>query len=105
MAAPNPARLSAMGNKTLTLAMERQRLLSMSPPSQSPLNSRDTAGNHSSSVAQITRNLNTLRDGILALESNQETTTNKQAEALREQYTNILDVLGKEEAVAAGIPR
>jgi syntaxin 8 len=105
MATPNPARLSAMGNKTLTLAMERQRLLAISPLSQSPLNSRIAGSNSSSSVAQITRNLNTIREGIVALESDQEAATIKQTEALREQYANILNVLGEEDAVAAGIPR
>ncbi|PVF98717.1 hypothetical protein CPB86DRAFT_851065 [Serendipita vermifera] len=89
MATPNPARLSAIGSKTLTLAMERQRLLSISPPSGSP-------------IGQITKNMTTLRDGIVAIETAQGSSS--QTESLREQYSSILGVLGEEEVAAAGLP-
>jgi len=100
MATPNPARLSAIGNKTLTLAMERQRLLSISPPSHPLLSPAKTAGS-SSSLGQITKNLATLRDGIVAIEEAQGPT--KASSSLREQYSSVLSVLGEEEAAAAGL--
>lgn len=100
MAAPNPARLSAIGSKTLTLAMERQRLLSISPPSQSLLSPAKSAGS-SSSLGQITKNMTTLREGIVAIEGAQGLT--KAAHTLREQYSSILSILGEEEAAAAGL--
>jgi len=102
MATPNPARLSAIGNKTLTLAMERQRLLSISPPSHPLLSPAKTAGS-SSSLGQITKNLATLRDGIVAIEEAQGPT--KASSSLREQYSSVLSVLGEEEAAAAGLER
>jgi syntaxin 8 len=102
MATPNPARLSAIGSKTLTLAMERQRVLSMSPPSQSLLSPAKTASS-SSSLGQITKNMATLRDGIVAIEKAQG--SSKAANGLREQYSGVLSVLGEEEAAAAGLER
>lgn len=102
MAAPNPARLSATANKTLTLAMERQRLLSISPPSHSLLSPAKSAGS-SSSLGQITKNMTMLREGIVAIEGAQGPT--KAASTLREQYSSIISVLGEEEAAAAGLQR
>lgn len=102
MATPNPARLSAIGSKTLTLAMERQRLLSISPPSGSPLKLAGGASSGSTSIGQITKNMTTLRDGIVAIETAQGSSS--QTESLREQYSSILGVLGEEEVAAAGLP-
>ena len=102
MATPNPARLSAIGSKTLTLAMERQRLLSISPPSQTHI-ATGARSSSSSSVSQITKNLVTLREGIMAIESAQG--SSKQTHGLREQYSSILSVLGEDEAATAGVQR
>ncbi|KAG8773946.1 hypothetical protein FRC15_001677 [Serendipita sp. 397] len=100
MATPNPARLSALGSKTLTLAMERQRLLSISPPSSSsPL--RPAGANPGGSVGQITKNLTALREGIINIENSQG--PSKQTQALREQYQSVLGILGEDEVSAAGI--
>lgn len=99
-AVPNAARLQAIGSKTLTLAMERQRLLSISPPSKSILSPVGNGGNNSS-VTTIVKNLTTLRDGILSIEDSQGAT--QQTRGLREQYESILSVLGEEDASAAGL--
>lgn len=100
MATPNPARLSAISSKCLTLAMERQRLLSISPPSQSLLSPTKSAGS-SSSMGQIIKNMMILREGIEAIENNQG--SSKATRSLREQYSNILSILGEDEVAAAGL--
>lgn len=99
---PSAARLQAIGSKTLALAMERQRLLSISPPSKSILSPAGSSGT-SSSVGQIAKNLTTLREGIVSIEENQGAT--KQTESLREQYESILSVLGDEDVSAAGLQK
>jgi len=100
---PSSARLQAIGSKTLALAMERQRLLSISPPSRSILTPASGSTGSTSSVSQIVKNLATLREGVLSIENAQGST--KQTESLREQYENILSVLGEEDVAAAGVPR
>jgi hypothetical protein len=100
---PSSARLQAIGSKTLALALERQRLLSISPPSRSLLTPAGGSTGSSSSVSQIVKNLTTLREGIISIENTQGST--KQTESLREQYESILSVLGEEDVLAAGLQK
>jgi syntaxin 8 len=98
MTTPNAARLASLSTKTLTLALERQRLISISPPSSSPLK---LAPASSSSVTQIARNMTVLHDGIIQLETVQGAT--KESRMLRDQYKSVINVLGEQEAVEAGV--
>jgi syntaxin 8 len=98
MATLNAARLASLSTKTLTLALERQRLISISNTSSSPLK---TAAASSSSVAQITRNMTVLHDGIIQLETVQG--TSKESKILRDQYKSVINVLGEQEAAEAGV--
>lgn len=98
MTTPNAVRLASLSTKTLTLALERQRLISISTPSSSPLK---RAASSSSSVAQIARHMTVLHDGILQLETVQGST--KESRTLRDQYKSVVDVLGEQEAVEVGV--
>ena len=98
MTAPNAARLASLSTKTLTLALERQRLISISPPSSSPLKPSTAS---SSSVAQIARNMTVLHDGIIQLETVQG--ASNESRTLRDQYKSVTDVLGEQEAAEAGL--
>jgi len=98
MATPNAARLTSLSAKTLTLVLERQRVISISTPSSSPLK---LAAASSSSVAQIARNMTVLHDGIIQLETVQG--ASKESKILRDQYQRVIDVLGKQEAAEVGV--
>jgi syntaxin 8 len=74
-------RLSSISSQTLSQVLERQRLQSLSQPAPS------------SQLAQITRNLNLLRNGIAELESNEEVNA---ARPLREQWERMRKMLGAE---------
>lgn len=99
MTTPNAARLASLSTKTLTLVLERQRLISISAPSASPL--KAVAASSSSSVAQIARNMTVLHDGIIQLETVQG--VSKESRMLRDQYKSVIDVLGEQEAAEAGV--
>jgi syntaxin 8 len=82
------AKLTAVSTKTLSLLLERQRLQSLSA---------NGASNGSSlHYPQIKRNLNQLREGILALET-KEGTTSEAAKLLRNQYDRMRGMLWEEE--------
>ena len=98
MTTPNAARLASLSAKTLTLTLERQRLITISNPSSSPLKSVSTS---SSSIAQITRNMTVLHNGIVQLETVQG--ASQESRMLRDQYTSVINVLGEQEAAEAGI--
>ena len=98
MTTPNAARLASLSTKTLTLALERQRLISISTPSSSPLK---PAAASSTSVAQIARNMTILHDGIIQLETVQG--ASKESKILRDQYKSVIDVLGEQEAAEVGV--
>lgn len=98
MTTPNAARLASLSTKTLTLALERQRLINISPPSSSPLKPSAVS---SSSVAQIVRNMAVLHDGIIQLETVQG--ASKESRMLRDQYKSVIGVFGELEAAEAGV--
>jgi len=98
MTTPNAARLASLSTRTLTLALERQRLISISTPSSSPLK---PAAASSSSAAQIARNMTTLYDGIVQLETVQG--SSKETKILRDQYNSVIDVLGEQETAEVGV--
>jgi hypothetical protein len=79
-------RLTALSTQTLSLLLERQRLLSLSPNatglrSASPLH-----------LPQITRNLKQLRAGVLELEKKEGRT--EASDLLRAQYERMKGMLG-----------
>ena len=98
MTTPNAARLASLSTKTLTLALERQRLISISTPSSSPLK---PAAASSSSAAHIARKMTLLHDGIIQLETVQG--SSKESRVLRDQYKSVIDILGEQETAEVGI--
>jgi len=91
------AKLTAVSTKTLSLILERQRLQSL------PSYSSDKNSNGSSlHYPQIKRNLNQLREGILALETKEGSSTDA-TKLLRSQYERMRGMLWVEER--AEIPR
>lgn len=96
------AKLTAISTKTLSLLLERQRLQTL--PSYSSNGSVAENTQHGSSLhsPQIKRNLNQLRDGILAMEA-KEGSTSETGKLLRNQYDRMRAMLWAEER--AEIPR
>jgi len=90
------AKLTAVSTKTLSLLLERQRLQTL-PSSTSGL-----SNGSSLHYPQIKRNLKQLREGILALET-KEGSTSEAAKLLRSQYDRMRGMLWEEER--AEIPR
>lgn len=94
-------KLTAISTKTLSLLLERQRLQTL--PSYSTDGS-SAAGNGSSlHYPQIKKNLNQLREGIVALEAKDGITTLEATKLLRNQYDRMRGMLWEEER--AEIPR
>lgn len=93
------AKLTSISTKTLSLLLERQRLQTLpgysSPAPASP--STNTASPH---LAQITKNLAQLRQGILDLEE-KEGSESEAVKLLKNQYDRMKGMLG---ADGAGIP-
>jgi syntaxin 8 len=91
------AKLTAVSTKTLSLILERQRLQAL------PSYSSDGISNGSSlHYPQIKRNLNQLREGILALEAKEGSSTDA-TKLLCSQYERMRGMLWEEEQ--AEIPR
>jgi len=89
------AKLTATSTKTLSLLLERQRLQTL--PSFSANGSTNPASNGSSlHYPQIKRNLNQLREGILAMEA-KEGASSEAAKLLRNQYDRMRGMLWEEE--------
>jgi syntaxin 8 len=91
------AKLTAVSTKTLSLILERQRLQAL--PSYSSVGNPNGSSLH---YPQIKRNLNQLREGILALEANEGPSTDA-TKLLRSQYERMRGMLWEEER--AEIPR
>jgi len=89
------AKLTAVSTKTLSLLLERQRLQTL--PSFSANGSTNQASNGSSlHYPQIKKNLNQLREGILAMEA-KEGAPSEAAKLLRNQYDRMRGMLWEEE--------
>ncbi|KAF9524929.1 hypothetical protein CPB83DRAFT_797211 [Crepidotus variabilis] len=90
------AKLTAVSTKTLSLLLERQRLSTL--PSYSTNGSSDNPFSNGSSLhyPQIKRNLNQLREGILALQA-KEGSDSEAAKLLRNQYDRMRGMLWEEE--------
>jgi len=85
------AKLTAVSTKTLSLILERQRLQAL------PSYSSDGNSNGSSlHYPQIKRNLNQLREGILALEGKEGSSTDA-TKLLQSQYERMRGMLWEEE--------
>ena len=80
------ARLTALSHSTLTLAVERQRLINLSGPVPP------------SSLGQIVKNMGTLRTGITELEAAGAGDA-VAAKKLRESYDRIWAIVGGWEGV------
>ncbi|KAF8908102.1 hypothetical protein CPB84DRAFT_1959298 [Gymnopilus junonius] len=85
------AKLTAVSTKTLSLLLERQRLQTL--PSFS---ADSSSGGSSLHYPQIKKNLNQLREGILAMEM-QEGASSEAAKLLRNQYDRMRGMLWEEE--------
>lgn len=95
------AKLTAVSTKTLSLLLERQRLQTL--PTYSVNGSTDVSANGSSlHYPQIKRNMVQLREGILAMEV-KEGSSSEAAKLLRNQYDRMRGMLWEEEQ--AEIPR
>jgi hypothetical protein len=90
-------KLTSLSTQTLSLLLERQRFQSI-PFSTSPLQSSPPQTLH---LAQITKNLNQLRTGILELEQ-KESGSEEVVGLLRNQYERMRAMLGTD-AVGLGI--
>lgn len=92
------AKLTSLSTQTLSLLLERQRLQSL-PQFQSGTQSQSNLH-----LPQISRNLNALRTGILALEKSGG--GGEAAGLLRNQYGRMRSMLGGDaEAESLGIQR
>ncbi|KAF9554797.1 hypothetical protein CPC08DRAFT_753447 [Agrocybe pediades] len=88
------AKLTAVSTKTLSLLLERQRLQTL--PSYSDGNPDPSSQGSSLHSSQIKRNLNQLRDGILAMEA-KEGPHVEAAKLLRNQFDRMRGMLWEEE--------
>ncbi|KAJ3515047.1 hypothetical protein NLJ89_g2010 [Agrocybe chaxingu] len=87
-------KLTAISTKTLSLLLERQRMQTL--PSFSANGGSDNSQGSSLHHPQIKRNLNQLREGILALEA-KEGPSSEAAKLLRNQYDRMRGMLWEEE--------
>ncbi|KAF8960617.1 hypothetical protein BDZ97DRAFT_1294759 [Flammula alnicola] len=90
------AKLTAVSTKTLSLLLERQRLQTLPSFSSNGSNTNAALNGSSLHYPQIKRNLNQLREGILALEA-KEGPTSEAAKLLRNQYDRMRGMLWEEE--------
>src|SRR5882762_4010926 len=93
MSAMSLAKLTSLSTQTLSLLLERQRLLSLPLPVVTPTSATPAQNLH---LPQIARNLQQLRGGVRALEPSEASVL------LRLQYTRMRDMLG-DEAERSGV--
>ncbi|KAF5309035.1 hypothetical protein D9619_013558 [Psilocybe cf. subviscida] len=90
------AKLTAISTKTLSLLLERQRLQTLPSYSSNGSVADNSMNGSSLHSPQIRRNLNQLREGILAMEA-KDGSTSETGKLLRSQYGRMRAMLWEEE--------